>query len=191
MKNLITVISIFILTTMSCKAQHIIPVEDGYKYIGTEQGFMGHNNYVYVKDVNNVLSKFLGTWKGTYNSKHYEFKISKRTIDDGELKEDQLLLRYKITNNNGTVIENTLDLTDDSPFVMQSGYMGRDGGYVFSYIGKNMACGQNGWVFTQVYGIGNTKLQLFLQVEGENYPECTTGIAEQVLPLKSMELLKQ
>jgi hypothetical protein len=153
---------------------------------------LGDKDYVYVKDVNNILPKFIGTWKGVYNSKNYEFKIIKTTIDDGELKEDLLLMRYKITANNGSTIENTLSLPNNSPFVMQNGYVAKTGSYVFSYIGKNNACGQNGWVFMGILNNSNNKkAKLFLQVEGENYPECTTGAAEQILPMEQMELVKQ
>ena len=180
------------VTTLSCKAQHIIPVEDGHKYVATEDGFMGNKEYVYVKDINNILNKFLGTWKGIHNAKNYEFKITKTTTDDGELKEDMLLMRYKITSNNGSVIENTLSLPNDSPFVMQNGYVAKSGSYVFSYIGKNVACGQNGWVFMGVLNNSNNKkAKLFLSVKGETYPECTTGAAEQILPMEQIELIKQ
>lgn len=173
------------LTTMSCKAQ-IIPVETYHSYNrDLEDG-------AYIKDVNNVLTKFVGIWKGVYNSKNYEFRIIKKTVNYLNIKEDQLLMRYKITSYNGTVIENTLLLPDDDAYVLQDGYIAKSGSYVFSYIGKNVDCGQNGWVFMGVLNNSNNKkAKLFLSVKGENYPSCTTGEAEQILPLKSMELVKQ
>ncbi len=191
MKNKIILTVILALTIISCKAQHIIPVKDGYKYVATEKGFMGDYDYVYIKDVNNTLSKFIGTWKGTYQSENFEFRITKTTTDDGELKEDLLLMRYKITDSKGVIIEDTLILPNDDTYVMQSGYVSKTGAYVFNYIGRNLACGQNGSVFSGVYGVNNDKMNLFLQVKGEMYPECTTGEAIQVLPLEQMELLKQ
>ncbi len=191
MKHKIILIVVFIFSMISCKAQYIIPVEDGHKYIATEKGFMGDHDYVYVKDVNNVLPKFVGIWKGTYQSKSFEFRITKITTDDGEIKEDMLLMRYKITDSNGNVIEDVLSLPNDDGYVMQNGYVSKNGLYVFSYIGRDMACGQNGWVFAEVYGTNNDKMQLFLAVKGENYPECTTGTAEQILPMEQMELIKQ
>ncbi|MAZ27762.1 MAG: hypothetical protein CL868_11895 [Cytophagaceae bacterium] len=190
MKKIILAIAFCSLSAISCSAQHIIPLEDTYTYIGSEGGLLGDRDYVYVKDVNNLRDKFVGTWKGLYDLKSYEVVITPRTTDDGELKEDELLLRYKITDING-VVENTLNLPDDSPFVLKNGYMNESQGYVFSYIGRDVACGQNGWVFTQVYGDNKEKLQFFLSVEGENYPECTTGAAVQILPTESMELIKQ
>lgn len=191
MKKIAILVLVLSISIISCKAQYVIPVDDGYKYIGTDEGFMGDKNYVYVKDINNVLPKFLGTWKGTFNNYNYEFLINQTTIDDGELKEDILVMRYKITDFAGTIIENTLDLPNESSYVMKNGYMSKAGGYFLSYLGKNASCGQHGWVYIQVYGLDNNKLQLFLQVGGEIYPECTTGKAEQILPLQSIELVKQ
>lgn len=191
MKHKIILIAVFLFSMGSCKAQHIILVEDAYKYKGTEGGLLGDHDYVYIKDVNNVLTKFVGTWKGTYQSKNFEFRIVKNTRDNGEVKKDALFMRYKITDSNGNVIEDVLSLPNDDPYVMQNGYVERSGGYVFSYIGRDMACGQNGWVFASLYGANNDKMQLFLAVEGENYPECTTGTAEQILPTALMELIKQ
>lgn len=192
MKKIIIIVTILSLTIISCKAQHIIPIEDTYKYKGTEGGLLGDNNYVYVKDVNNILPKFIGTWKGIYNSKNFEFRISKIITDNGEVKKDRLLMRYKIINNNGAIIENTLSLPNDSPYVMKIGYVAKSGSYVFSYIGKSNACGQNGWVFMEILNNSNNKkAKLFLSVKGENYPECTTGTAEQILPMEQMALIKQ
>lgn len=173
------------VTTLSCKAQ-IIAVENFNTYNkDLEDG-------AYIKDVNNVLNKFIGTWRGNHNNINYEFKIIKKTISYLGIKEDMLLMRYKITSNNGSVIENTLSLPNDSPFVMQNGYVAKSGSYVFSYIGKNVACGQNGWVFMGVLNNSNNKkAKLFLSVKGETYPECTTGAAEQILPMEQIELIKQ
>ncbi len=184
-------VGLIILGTICCKAQHIILVENAYKYKGTEGGLLGDHDYVYVKDVNNILPKFVGIWKGTYQTKSFEFRIVKNTRDNGELKKDALYMRYKITDSNGNVIEDVLSLPNDDPYVMQNGYVSETGSYVFSYIGRDMACGQNGWVFAGLYGVDNKNMQLFLAVEGENYPECTTGTAEQILPMEQMELIKQ
>ncbi|MDA9339700.1 hypothetical protein N9Q68_01880 [Polaribacter sp.] len=87
MKNLGIVLMV-LLTTLSCKAQHIIPVEDVVEYRNSEGGLLGDRDYVYVKDINNLLDKYVGTWKGTYSGKNYEFKVIKITDDRDEVKED-------------------------------------------------------------------------------------------------------
>lgn len=187
MKNIIASL-ILIISITSCKAQ-VIAVEN-YNTYNKEL-----EDNAYIKDINNVLSKFIGIWKGTYNSNNYEFKLVKNTKNfktRPSIKKDELLLRYKITNSNGIVIENTLNLPNNSAYVMQNGYVAETGSYVFSYIGKEVACGQNGWVFIRVLNnTNNQKAKLFLQVEREKYPECTTGTAQQILPTNWIDLTKQ
>jgi hypothetical protein len=188
MKKINILAIIFTLTILSCKAQ-IIPIEEYREYRNKEIEIVDGS---YIKDVNNLLSNFIGTWKGFYNSKNYEFRIIKQTVEYLGIKEDQLLMRYIITDTNGIVLENTLSLPNDSPFVMQNGYIAKTGTYVFSYIGKDVACGQNGWFFFNTLSLSNnTKADVFLQVEGEMYPECTTGEAKQILPTEQIELIKQ
>jgi hypothetical protein len=177
-------IGLIILSTISCKAQ-VIAVENfkDYPHELTEG--------THVKDINNVLGKFVGTWKGTYNNKNYEFRIIKytRTSTKRNLKFDKLLIRYKITDTNNTVIEDTTTLPNDSMFVIKGSYLTNHGSYVLYYQGKNYKCGQNGDIFMGVYGTNNTKMKLFLSVDGEMY-DCTKP-AQQILPTKSMELTKQ
>ncbi len=191
MKNIFLTLILLSFFDVSCKAQHIIPIENTHNYIGSNAGYMGNHDYVYVKDINSILPKFLGTWKGHMGSSTFEFVISKRTTDDGELKQDELLMRYKITDVNSNVIENTLSLPNDSPFVLKNGYIAETGSYVFSYIGRNNKCGQNGWVFFNQTKNTTNKAKLFLSVQGESYPICDTGPAEQILPLDWIELTKQ
>jgi hypothetical protein len=192
MKKIVILTALLSISIISCKAQHIIPIEEAHKFKGTEGGLLGENNYVYVKDVNNVLGKFIGTWKGTYNAKNYEFNVLKIITDNGEVKKDKLLMRYKITDSKGTVIDNTLALPNDSPYVMKNGYIAKSGSYVFSYMGKEASCGQSGWVFMRILNNSNNQnAKLFLQVGGEIYPECTTGKAEQILPIDWIDLVKQ
>ena len=188
MKNTIITIIVLIFTTISCKAQ-IILVENFEEY--NQELPDG----AYVKDANNVLGKFVGTWKGTYDNKNYEFKVTKHTENNINLKykEDLLLIRYKITDTNGAILVNTLNLPNDNKYVINGTYLvAKTNSYVLSYLGKNGECGQNGDVFISVYGTNNTKMQLFLSVNGEIYSDCTTGPAKQILPTKGgMSLTKQ
>jgi hypothetical protein len=182
---------IFITATLfiifSCKAQ-IIAVED----------FENYNqelpNGAYIKDINNVLDKYVGTWKGTYNAKNYEFKIVKYTESNLQqslnYKEDLLLMYYKITASNGSVIENTLNLPNTSNFSIKGSYLSNNGSYVLDYIGLNSNCGQNGTIFISTYNNDN-KMRLGLYVNGELDFNCTTGAVEQVLPVNGIKLTKQ
>ncbi|OSY87101.1 hypothetical protein WH52_13155 [Tenacibaculum holothuriorum] len=185
MKNIITLL-ILIAITISCKAQ-IIAVENFEDYPNELP------DGAYIKDVNNVLGKYVGTWKGTYNNKNYDFKIVKYTENNIDLKykEDMLLIRYKITDSSGTELANTLSLPNSSPYIIFGRYLAKSGGYVLNYQGLNAKCGQNGRIYISTYGANDTKLQLLLMVSGEIYDECTTGAVPQIMPTTSMELIKQ
>ncbi|EMY82226.1 hypothetical protein pgond44_03278 [Psychroflexus gondwanensis ACAM 44] len=187
LNKLIIIFSIFSISIFSCKAQ-IIPVEEHREYKKNE---IEIPDCAYLKDVNNILPKFIGTWKGNYNSKSYEFKVTMHTKSFLGIQKDELLMRYKITDANGTLIESTLSLPNDSPNILKNGYVAETGSYVFSYIGRNGACGQNGWVFMNPYFDTNNKARLFLSIEGEIYPECSTGPADQILPTDWITLTKQ
>jgi hypothetical protein len=183
MKKII-LISLLTLSVLSCKAQQIVPIEEQGHY--TKELSDG----AYIKDVNNVLGKFVGTWKGTYNNKNYEFRVVRFTKNFLGIKKDLLLIRYKIADTNNVVLEDTTTLPNDSMFVIKGSYYDTtDGGYVLYYQGRLHNCGQNGNVFISTYGTNDSKLQLFLAVDGEMY-DCTTP-AQQILPTKSMELNKQ
>ena len=178
--NNIIIILVLAISIASCKAQ-IIAVEDYKAYTQElEEG-------AYIKDINNVLDKFVGTWKGTYNNKNYEFIITKNTENfkyRPSIREDLLLMRYKITESSGSVIEDTLSLPNDSSFVMQNGYVAQTGSYVFSYIGREVACGQNGSTFMKILNnTNNLKAKLFLSLSAfinnpidinALYSECVT-----------------
>ena len=188
MKTLNIILLIFVFTALSCKAQHIIPVEKAVEYRNTEGGLLGDRDYVYVKDINNLLNKFVGIWKGNYNSKNYEFRIVKITANRKEVKEDMLLIRYKITNNSGVELVNTLNLVNSDKYIIRGDYLAKTGSYVLDYLGLKGECGQNGTIFMSANG---NKMDLFLSVSGEIYPNCTTGEVSQILPTAGIELTKQ
>ncbi|RBW57580.1 hypothetical protein DS884_11035 [Tenacibaculum sp. E3R01] len=188
MKKILFLILI-ISVVVSCKAQ-IIAVEDFEEYPNELP------DGAYIKDVNGVLNKYVGTWKGTYNTKSYEFIVVKVTKEDLNLKfkEDLLLIRYKITDANGVVLENTLNLPDDDIGVIKGRYLAKKtGSYVLSYIGKEADCGQKGTVFIGVLNNSNNKkAKLFLYPSTEllDGNKCSTW-ATQILPTEVITLTKQ
>ncbi len=186
-------IGLIFLCTICCKAQNILPVEKVIEYRNSETGIP--QNITQIKDLNGLLNKFIGIWKGDYNSKNYEFRIVKHTRQSTtrNLSEDELLIRYKIIEANGTVLENTLDLANDSPYVIHGSYLASSGSYVLYYQGKEHKCGQNGDVFIRVLNNTNDlKMKLFLNVAGEMYADlCPNGAVQQMLPTDLIDLTKQ
>src|SRR5258705_1175615 len=102
-------LSILIVFGLTMNAQMIEPVERKWDYISMKKGIPDN---MYFKDVNNVLGKFIGTWKGTYGDKKYEFRITKYTSDFLKVQEDELLIRYIVTDLNGNEIDETTSFPD-------------------------------------------------------------------------------
>ncbi len=187
----ILILGFIILSNLSCKSQTIMPLEEVKNYINSENGIP--KNITYIKDVNNVLDKYVGTWKGTYNNRNYEFRILKITNKPGRITEDRLLMRYVISDSNGTIVEDTRALPDTSSYVIKGDYL--DGSfYELYYIGKESLCGQIGSIIIDIQPNSNNKVMrmLFLpQQEILSLTDCPNGSATQIMPLNNLILTKQ
>ena len=121
MKNTILIISLLVI--YSCKAQiqqsqNIIPIENYLNYPNDIP------DETYLKDVNHLFDKFIGTWVGTFNNKNYEITIQQYLYQSNirPILIDELLLRYKVTDINGNVLADTTTLPDDSVYVIEGRY---------------------------------------------------------------------
>lgn len=186
MKNAIAII--IVLSALSCKAQ-LVPVPPGVIPIESFQDHQGStSNIDYIKDVNHLLDKYEGTWIGTYNNKEYKIVINGFKRTKYRIKEDMLLLRYKITNTNGQEIINTLNLPNNDTHVINGSYMengGKSGEYyVMDYLGEESLCGQKGAIYIYFFGNGYGSLRLFLAPSRHHIVSnnCPNGHAEQVFP---------
>lgn len=182
MRKVIITISI-ILTTLSCKAQQTLPLETKFENevpAGT-----------YLKDVNGLLDKYVGTWKGTNGNKNYTFTVTKYKDEFRGVFSDILTIRYLITSNTGAVLEDTRSLLNENNLVIRGLYFGANFGYyVLGYVGTDAKCGQSGDLFIST-SKDNKQMKLYLAasqdlIDGSN---CTK--VEQILPTKSMFLTKQ
>jgi len=178
--KLFQLLLLFIIS-FTCKAQ-IIPVENHFNYPNEIP------NGTYIKDVNNVLNKFTGTWIGSYDNKNYEVVIEQTTISYLQILNDILLLRYKITDANGTVLLNTLP--DDSDYVVMGEYVNPSGSYQLDYGGYEYDCGQSVTIFIKTFN-NNTQMKLYLYLGESPYNEidCPNGFAEQVFPTHTQIIL--
>lgn len=178
------ILGLIILSVISCKAQ-VLPVENVINYINSKDGIP--KNITHITDVNHLLDKFIGTWKGTYDGKNYEFRIFKITAKPGRITEEKLVMRYLITNSNGTVIEDTRTLPDSSPYVIKGDYLDTTT-YTLIYTGKNSKCGMSGTIFIDfLKGSNNTKMNLLLVSESMiiSQTSCPNGAAKQIMPTAS------
>ena len=106
MRNIAIIILGFV--TLLIKGQ-VVPLEADH---------IKPSHYTYKKDVNGLLDKYLGTWKGSFQGNTYEFKFVKRVQNfqyhDGNYKKkDELLGRLRARDARGAVIFNTFDESDD------------------------------------------------------------------------------
>lgn len=185
---------ILTISVLSCKAQQvIIPVEKQIEYENDE---IEYPDNVYLKDVNNLLDRYVGTWKKTQNNKTYEFYVIKVTRESNneyiQFKKDELEIRYRITNNTTSdVIVDTTNL-NDSPYVIDGKHFNlRKSVYFLDYIGFDTNCGQNGTIVIEVPPTNNfTTMKLFLSVYGEQ-GDCPGGAVPQILPTEVITLTKQ
>lgn len=157
-----------------------------YEYFNYKLNYIKIPDNAYVKDIDGDLNKFLGTWKGVYNNKNYEFVVVKKSKYFGDMYMDVLEMRYKISDILGNVLINTLDLPSLSPYVIKGSFMSTDKkDYVLRYVGYNSKCGQLGLVtFASITGNPN-QMRLGLVPEGMSAICEQTDDVEQVLPVRA------
>ncbi len=184
MKRSILTIVVIILA-LSCKAQ-IIAVEDFQKYPAEiPEG-------AYVKDVNHLLDKYIGNWKGIYSKNNYTYELQIKKIKKEVLGIyiDKLIMRYRITDNNGNEVFSTLSLPNESPYVIKGRYLSHTKThYVLNYIGEEVECGQSGDIFIYLEKTNKDKLYLILSPSIDMI-DCKES-AEQILPLEPIILDRQ
>jgi len=106
-------------------------------------------NFDYVKDVNHLLNKYVGTWKGSLEGKNYEFNfIKKENVEEqiSGIKWDVLIGRVRITNQNGTVEFDNFNLSDEDA---NMGYNFHDNLkiYLVGFSGNKIGCNDSGFLY--------------------------------------------
>ncbi len=177
MKNIKLILAIQLLSLTSCFAQ-ILPVEQKYRYINSEEGLEGAG-ITYVKDINGVFEKFIGTWKGSLDSKNYEIRIMKALENSFGIQEDFLVIKYLIRNNDN-IIESTINDADNSPYVVLGHYISENGTYIFNFGGGKTDCGLDGYLFVEA--LPNSNLKVFLSPKGEYQYTCPSQTPFIVFP---------
>lgn len=193
MKNLF-IITTLLLLSISCKAQTTISLEQAYEYnkidsIGIPM------TVTYVKDINNRLDQFVGTWKGTYNGKTYEFRfIKKLNFGSYSVKWDKLIGRVLIKDSNGTIIYNTTNVTDDTKTGFE-GYTFQSSSYMLNFYNMNDTyCNDGGVVYM---GISKTNpkimyLSLSRDIDWVDLKKCPNySTYVPILPKDKITLTKQ
>lgn len=89
----------------SCKAQQVFPLNASTQNIPSGS---------YIKDLNNDLDFYIGTWMSTYRGKTVKLIITKEIKRPYELLgkslfEDIISIRYEVRDQNNNVLESTLN----------------------------------------------------------------------------------
>ena len=190
MKNIFLAIAI-ITFSLSCKAQSIISLEQAAIYNKSDEGLP--ETVTYVKDINNRLDQFVGTWKGSYGGKNFVIKFIK-LINYGEysVKWDEIIGNLLITDNNGNVLHNSFN-TDFKQAGNLKGYNFQNRSYVLGFV-ANSYCNDSGDVFIEVRKNNPNEMTLyFMRDTGIYDPKKCPSYSSYVplLPEDKMTLIKQ
>ncbi|WP_092735736.1 DUF6705 family protein [Riemerella columbipharyngis] len=188
MKKIILVFALMIICNIN--AQRTISLAQAYEYFKSPNGIP--EDVSYVKDTNNDLNKFIGTWKGNYDGKTYIFRFIKK-IKSGEydIKWDYLVGKLKVTDNKGNILYNTFSLDDDKTYF--SGTYLQHQSYIMDFI-VNTYCNDSGVVFLRIYDNQPNKMKVLFDRDRTWYDpkKCPNyETYETTLPQKSFVLTKQ
>ncbi|MDR6458960.1 hypothetical protein J2786_002067 [Chryseobacterium vietnamense] len=101
--NKIVVILILFLSLISCKAQQVFPLNSDYEEIPQNS---------YLKDLNNELAPYIGTYKTTFEGNEIFLYITKqdKKIENSAQKSyymDALIVKYIVKNSSGNILQDT------------------------------------------------------------------------------------
>jgi len=124
MKNIL-LISLFIFA-FSCKAQQVYPLRT---YIDIPENS-------YLKDTNNELQNYEGTWKGTWNNKTIFFtfkKINNKYNSTLKYYKDILIGKFIVKDINGAILFDNTSISDDHAKIIGFGLIKNTSTYLISY----------------------------------------------------------
>ena len=147
MRNIAIIILGFV--TLLIKGQ-VVSLEEGVNLKPTQ--------YTYKKDVNGILNKFEGIWKGSFQGNTYEFKMVKRARvfryhDGNDKKIDQIIGRLRVKNLSGTIIFDTFnEIDDDNTKLISYGLYKKDiSWYRLFFTGETPeGCMNSGFVYIKI-----------------------------------------
>lgn len=187
MKNTITIV-LFFISFFSYKAQ----------IISLDQISQCENNncpdYSSIKDTNNRLDKFVGTWKGTYtDGRIYEFHFIKKL--DFSLYEgkpwDMIIGKILVKDNTGNILENSINVSDDSTHLNGYSFDKNLKGYKLYYSG-NADCNDKGFVYIYFKDLNNlSQLSLMFLQDYDIVANCPNNFKTIMPNGKVIRLIKQ
>lgn len=191
MKN-ITLILILLFLSSSCSAQ-VVSLETMAQCSNNPQTCP---DATYLKDINNSLDKYIGTWKGNYNGKIYEFQFVKQLnfgVED-DYRWDRLVGRLRITDNNGSILYNTFNEQDDLKTKFKGINFQSDlKAYKMYFVGNSVGCAEYGDVYLRIQPSTPAQMTILMLPDNDIVVEgkCPTNF-QPTIPYKQLiHLIKQ
>lgn len=105
-RSKILVLVILIINLISCKAQQVYPLQTSVSTV---------SNLSHLKDTNNELQSFVGTYASNYNGNEIILYITKENdklfnTRGKQIYRDVLNVKYIVKNTSGMVLQNTQDM---------------------------------------------------------------------------------
>ena len=114
----------------------------------------------YLKDTNNELPAYEGTWKGMWNNKIIYITLKKLNYHYREPLNyyiDILIGKFKVTDNSGNILFDNTNLPDTEAKIEGGRFRKKDGKYSLTYSDSEICC-LNG--FIQINFTDSTKTKL-------------------------------
>ncbi|WP_294214183.1 hypothetical protein [uncultured Chryseobacterium sp.] len=162
-----------LITLISCRAQQTYPLLTSLDNVP---------NMSHIKDTNNELQSFVGTYASTYNGNHITLFITKETdkfFDYGnqQIYMDVLSVKYIVKNSSGNILQDTKNIdfpTDNLKYSIYSVWVTENGSKAeLIYNGTNCNVG---------FGSINLKKVNSTQISWEYRPNDTTTTADKCPP---------
>lgn len=188
-----SIIILLLIHSVFCEAQKTISLDQAYQYSKSEDGIP--EDVTYVKDVDNRLDKFTGTWKGSYGDKIYEITFEKVINNGGsEIYWDKVYGKLLVRSNEGDILYNSMNSTISDHNILY-GINFQKNVYMLNFI-NNTSCNDEGVVFIEITKSSPNKMTLFFSRDREilfnikeNCPNYETYVP--LLPSEKMILTKQ
>ncbi|WP_230032418.1 DUF6705 family protein [Chryseobacterium sp. Bi04] len=128
MKNLLLLFIVFVSCSYPKAQEQIIPLET--------KG--GRTAGAYYKDLDNELSPFVGTWKGTFQDKTFIITFYKIKYYNSlsDYFQDSIIGKYKLLDSNGSELYSTYNLADNKAKILSIGFKNYKTKLWFSFTDK-------------------------------------------------------
>lgn len=161
MKN--TIIALLFLLSISCKSQ-TYPLRT----------YTDVPDNSYLKDMNNELDDYVGTWKATWNNKTayiYIAKITNQYRPGLYVYIDYLTINFKVTDIAGNILFDSSNLTGNDVKIKGINFKNGENKYILGYVDRDL-CMRSGTIFINF--TDNTKINLDWHYgEDENWLDST------------------